>query len=557
MADLSSDLEANADALADVGRDFNLVTPNTSLIVLETVEQYLQHKIVPPPTFAKVHGEFMSRIEQQKTQVAQTNEQRIQHVLGQWNERVKWWETDFKYPAGFAYKEPPKAQAELAARLADGATTRPAVAIDLAAVDAAALRQDLQPSPTTPAATATRDPANAADPNQAVSEDRLREAGVPLPSLRTAAESPRGFGNGRGGADGISSDYFAELSKAKDDKSAETAPTLSISVKSWDPNVPYLKSMRESQGDVQAAYQIYLKQRPAYIASPAFYLDCAEYLFKNGQKQLGTRVLTNVAELELENAQLLRILAHKLNQTGDRALAINLFEKILKLRPEEPQSHRDLALALADRADTALNSTGALSDNARPQAVHDYERALELLNHIVMTPGDRFDGIEVTALMEANRILATLERQRWSGRMNIPLDPRLQKSLDLDVRIVLTWDADLTDVDLWVTEPSGETCIYNHNRTAIGGLLSRDFTQGYGPEEYCLRRTMPGQYKIQANYYGSSQTSLVGPCTVHATVITNFARPDEKRETLTLRLDTTKQVVDVGTVTLGASEITK
>ena len=38
----------------------------------------------------------------------------------------------------------------------------------------------------------------------------------------------------------------------------------------------------------------------------------------------------------------------------------------------------------------------------------------------------------------------------------IPLDARLIKNLDTDVRIVLTWDADQTDVDLWVTEPSGE-----------------------------------------------------------------------------------------------------
>ena len=119
---------------------------------------------------------------------------------------------------------------------------------------------------------------------------------------------------------------------------------------------------------------------------------------------------------------------------------------------------------------------------------------------------------------------------------------------------MLTWDADMTDVDLWVTEPSGEKCFYGHNRTTIGGMMSRDFTQGYGPEEYNLRRAMPGQYKIQANYYGSSQASLVGPCTVQATVITDFGRTTEKRQYLTLRLTTTKDVVDIGSVTLGGAE---
>ena len=38
---------------------------------------------------------------------------------------------------------------------------------------------------------------------------------------------------------------------------------------------------------------------------------------------------------------------------------------------------------------------------------------------------------------------------------------------------------------------------------------------------------------------------------MQATVITNFGRPDEKRQALTLRLKDNKQVVDIGTVTLG------
>ena len=105
-------------------------------------------------------------------------------------------------------------------------------------------------------------------------------------------------------------------------------------------------------------------------------------------------------------------------------------------------------------------------------------------------------------------------------------------------------------MDLWVTEPSGEKCFYGHNRTTIGGMISNDFTQGYGPEEYCLRKAMKGKYKIQANFFGSHQQSLSGPTTLQAEVITNFGRPNEKRQALTLRLEKAKDVVDVGTITI-------
>ena len=42
----------------------------------------------------------------------------------------------------------------------------------------------------------------------------------------------------------------------------------------------------------------------------------------------------------------------------------------------------------------------------------------------------------------------------------------------------MSWDADLTDVDLHVFEPTGEHAYYGHNRTSVGGLVSLDFRQG-------------------------------------------------------------------------------
>jgi uncharacterized protein YfaP (DUF2135 family) len=74
--------------------------------------------------------------------------------------------------------------------------------------------------------------------------------------------------------------------------------------------------------------------------------------------------------------------------------------------------------------------------------------------------------------------------------------------------------------------------------------------QGYGPEEYCLRRAMPGVYTIETNDYGSRSQKLMGPVTVQATVITHFGRPDEHRESLTLRLADQKETVQIGKVTI-------
>lgn len=324
---------------------------------------------------------------------------------------------------------------------------------------------------------------------------------------------------------------MAKIMADRLDAANESQP--GILIKEWDPKTPYLAALK--QASAKDRRTVYVAQRKQFGTSPAFFLDCAEYLRKQQDMEFALQVLSNIAELELENAALLRVLAHRLEQLGQLDLAAGLFEEVLKLRPEEPQSFRDLALVLARRGQANANRA-------------DYTRAMDLLAKVVMNKWDRFDEIEVIALMELNAYWAEFTRKFPSDPAKFPVDERLKKLLDVDVRICLTWDADLTDIDLHVTEPSGEKAMYNHNLTTIGGIVSRDFTQGYGPEEYCLRKAMHGMYKIEANYYGSSAARLMGPVTVQATVITHFGRPNEQRKSLTLRLEDKKETVLVGEI---------
>src|SRR6185295_11481221 len=85
-------------------------------------------------------------------------------------------------------------------------------------------------------------------------------------------------------------------------------------------------------------YRVYLDERARQLDSTAFFLDAAEMLFERGLAELGLRVLSNLAEMNLENRQVLRILAQRLIQAGQPRLAIPLLRKVLRLGPHEPQS---------------------------------------------------------------------------------------------------------------------------------------------------------------------------------------------------------------------------
>ena len=161
--------------------------------------------------------------------------------------------------------------------------------------------------------------------------------------------------------------------------------------------------------------------------------------------------------------------------------------------------------------------------------------------------------------MEANRILAIARAREAAERPRAsPSTRACGKLLDVDVRIVLTWDTDNTDMDLWVTEPTGEKCYYGYNRTADRAAACRTTSRAATARRstWCTA-ALAGAYGIQANFYGSRSASLTGPTTLQATVFTNFGRPNEKREALTLRLKDNREVVDVGEVSLGSARASR
>ena len=84
----------------------------------------------------------------------------------------------------------------------------------------------------------------------------------------------------------------------------------------------------------------------------------------------------------------------------------------------------------------------------------------------------------------------------------------------------------------------------------IGGKMSNDITQGYGPEEFRLKNGVAGSYVIQAKFFGSRKQTVLGKVTVWAFVYTNFGTKKEHKKVLTLQLDPLKD----GAYTIGAIE---
>ena len=463
VAQLEGERQRHRAQIGRLGQQFRLLTAETSLIVLESVQDYLRFEIEPPA--GPWRAEYHALLAQRGRVVKQQREKHLDGLVRRFEERQRWWAQEFPKDT-----PPPPAPRKEAARVDELARQR---------------------------------------------SDAPRPMAMPAPApAMVGAAAPAGRA-----ADNA-------MAAERDSSGGGGAVSARIALRPFQPDSPATRRLHEA-ADAER-YAIYLDERPGQLGSTAFFMDAAEVFFAKGQTALAVRVLSNLAEMELENRQILRILAYRLSQAGLHQLAIPLLERVRELAPDEPQSWRDLGLALA--------------------AAGQPQRAVEMLWEVAGRPWDqRFADIDIIALAELNALIA-----RNKAVDSSRIDPRLVRNLPLDLRAVLSWDADNTDIDLWVTDPNGERAFYGHRLTYQGGAMSHDFTGGYGPEEFSLRFAKPGRYEVRAQFYGHRQ-QIISPYTTQMLwMATGFGTPGQKDEQVVLRLSGAGQEVFVGSFEVAA-----
>ncbi len=298
--------------------------------------------------------------------------------------------------------------------------------------------------------------------------------------------------------------------------------TGGIKLADIEPAATYLKQM-DSAGTTNA-YNLYLQLRNTYEEMPAYYFDMSNWFLKKGDTATGIRILSGIADLGIENHELFKTLGYQLKLLGMYEEAVNVFRKVLEWRPQEPQSYRDYALALAD-----LGKYQQAVDTLYTALQKNYDRNIASL----------YPGIEEIIITELKNIQA--RNNILAPQTGIQLSEKIQldslSAMEVDVRVVLNWNMNDTDIDLWVIDPNGEKCYYKNKQTAAGGRISNDFTRGYGPEQFMVRKALKGKYKVLLHYYGNRQQKIAGPTTVMAEIFTGYGTSKQERKLVTLFME--------------------
>ena len=480
IAELDMNYAKNKDELTELGKQFGIVTRNTSLIVLETLQDYIAYDIVPPQ---ELQEEFYRWRKNRDTERRQTEKSLLAQAIIAAESLKAWWEKDFT-PKKPKYPEP------------DSKTLVPA----------------------TDAPEMVLEDISIADENM---DFMMREAQANRVS--SYAEERENFAPRQS-----ESKMLAAQDKSV---SPRSLPQPAIKIMPLKQDAEYLKLLKGKRDD---DYGTYLKIREDYVNTPDFYFNMSDWFYKLDDREKALQILTSIADMDLENASLFRLLAYRLKEYGEYELEVYVCKKLIEWRPMEAQSYRDYALALADNK--------------------NYQEALKMLySTLVQTYSqnisNRSMGIEEVVVTEINGIIAQ------NSKINTAeIDKNLIKAMPVDIRVVINWNMNSTDIDLHVKDPNGEICSYSNKSTKAGGIISRDITQAYGPEQFMLKKAVKGKYEVFVNYFGDSQVKAEGPSTVMIEIYTKYSDSNEQRKVICVQMSKNKKRTGSGLLKIAEFE---
>lgn len=476
IKDLETDSAQNESEILKLGRQYCVVTEFSSLLVLEDARDYAAYKITPPQELLAQYNRILGDIKKKEEDVRKSA---LEDAIRRAKELKEWWEKDFDR------SKPPQKFEKLKQASFAGAR-------EVSRADSVRnIYQDVSP--------------DVAMETYIAQESGFAEESVSAEISGASRRAP------------------AE-NKAKSSGAGEPAQArmeAGVRIKAWDPQTPYMKILKKSADGL--LYQDYLKLRAGYDDQPSFFFDVTDEFIRRKMKDKALTVLSNIAEMKLDNPELLRTAANKLMELGEYRYAADIFEKILKLRGEHPQSYRDLALAF--------------------QANKEYGKALEMFYKVLTGSWNRFDSVKQIVFVEMNNLIALNPKLDLSG-----IDKELIFAMPVDIRVVLGWSTDNTDIDIHVTDPYGEEAFYGNKLTRIGARVSQDLTQGFGPEEFMLKKAVEGDYRIFTNNFADGRQSVSGPTLLYIDIYTFYGTKKQTGRRVFVRTENIKESNTAGTV---------
>ena len=306
-----------------------------------------------------------------------------------------------------------------------------------------------------------------------------------------------------------------KLGKGNNVSTKEKIKSLQVKGNEYVETVPSLATVNNKSTTLSAlekattlaqAKAIFKKQEKTITTIP-FYIESSEYFLK-WDKEYSFEILSTIASLAPNNIKALKAYAFILEGRGAYKKVVNIYNRILALRPDSSQSYRDLALAY--------------------EAAGDYELALTLLYQIVYNtiPNVDCSGIQELAYNELRHLLAFHKNKVSFEKLPNEL---LSLNFKKDIRIVFEWTQPDVDFDVQFVSPERKFFNWTHTRFESKSLLQEEVSQGYAIKEHIIDDAQTGPWIVNMEFLSTERPK--NPTYLKYTVFQDYGLPTQTKNT--------------------------
>ncbi|MEM1336578.1 MAG: carboxypeptidase-like regulatory domain-containing protein [Bacteroidota bacterium] len=282
-------------------------------------------------------------------------------------------------------------------------------------------------------------------------------------------------------------------------------------------NAPSYIQELEASTSFETAKTIFQKYENNFSNSPYFYLNTYRY-FADNWNELGYAdaiIAENVKQFE-NNAVLLKALAYIYEAQGRVEKANNMYKEAFIQRPNYAQSYMDMANSYRDL-------------NQPRQAASIHARYEYLIDEGFLEADSTGFGPVMTR--EFNNLLLLNRNAVVDGRKSKKL--YVAKEDFKGTRLVFEWNDGEAEFELQFVNPENQYYKWKHSLADNPEEIEREKDFGYNVKEYLIDGSLPGNWKINANYLGNKSLS---PTFLKATVYYNYGTRSQRKETRVFKL---------------------
>ena len=268
------------------------------------------------------------------------------------------------------------------------------------------------------------------------------------------------------------------------------------------------------------AFQFYQEELADKITNYGDLISVAtEFIDFYQDEAMATTIFNDIATLHYDNPEVLKTLAYYYQKLDNKRAAIDMYERVFKLRPQHAQSFRDLSNAYVD---------------------YDQYRKAWKLYHAYMIKGKvtSEEGIGELMYSDMEWLFFRRANQMQFKKNFVPIH-RDTKEFKRDVRMVFEWNTSEAEFELEFVSPDRRVYTFDHSLEANNDLIIDEKTLGYSSKMFVIEDLgEEGDWLVNVTYKGNKKTV---PTFLKLTTYFNWGKPNEKRDVNVYKLDIQNQ----------------